>query len=382
MAEEKKKVVSKKTDAKQGKKNTRTLIITMCVLLAVIVVVIGGIYVVMNHYVHKMSYMEDDKVTKAESDVGASIAQEGLQENLNEATKENGETLSEKEKASIAEQMSKEAEEMSSQAALIPVASNSDVYNLLLIGVDVRAGDNWNGNSDSMILISINDKKKMIYMTSIMRDTYVNLEGYGASKLNRAHALGGGPFLVKTIEDNLRIHIDNYATVNFYSMIEIIDLLGGIPLTISPEEANAANEHIKWMCWNIGADPSGYYLAGGENIMVNGIQAVGFARVRQVGAADFGRTFRQRVVLTTMFNILKGSGIGTLNNFLNASLPKVLHNIPDDRLAALISNAPAYLDYGLDASLRVPFDGAYSSYQEMLVTDFAATHDRLMSIIY
>ena len=125
------------------------------------------------------------------------------------------------------------------KAANVSVVDQPDVYNLLLVGVD-RRDDSWNGNADSMILASINKTKKRITLMSFMRDLYADIPGYGVHKLNAACAYGGCSLLVKTLEENYKVHIDNYAWVDFQSMADVIDALGGVDLTITDAEASQA----------------------------------------------------------------------------------------------------------------------------------------------
>jgi LCP family protein required for cell wall assembly len=281
--------------------------------------------------------------------------------------------------ASIEEQMN-QVNQQQSASNEIPVAASDHVYNLLLIGVDLRAGQTWNGNSDSMILISINTNTKKIYMTSFMRDLYANIPGVGVAKLNRAHAVGGGPLLMQTIEENFRIHIDNYARVDFYSMIAIIDTIGGLDLNVSADEASVANMYIKEMCKGQGISPDPYYLSGGGTIHLNGMQAVAYARIRYVGNADFGRTQRQRTVLSQIFAKLQQNP-SQVTSFLNTVLPLVTHNMTQSTVTSLIVNAPSYLNYTVE-QYRVPFDGTYTYAGQMLVPDFNYTIATLQSIIY
>jgi LCP family protein required for cell wall assembly len=213
-----------------------------------------------------------------------------------------------------------------------------------------------------------------------MRDLYANIPGVGVDKLNRAHAVGGGPLLLQTIESNFRIHIDNYATVNFYSLINIIDMIGGIDMEISDEEASGAARYIREMCKALGLSPDDYYLHNGGNLHLNGIQAVAYARIRYVGNADFGRTERQRKVLLKIFSYLQNNP-GQITTFLNAALPLVTHNIPQETVTTLILNAPSYMGFSIETA-RVPYDGLYSYAGELLVPDFNQTIQRLQATIY
>ena len=121
-----------------------------------------------------------------------------------------------------------------------PVTNDGNVYNVLLVGVD-RRDKSWAGNSDSMILMSLNYEKKQISMISLMRDTYVNIPGIGMRKLNAAHANGAGPLLLETVTQNYKVQVDRYVSVDFNNMIDIIDKLGGVELTLSDDEVRVAN---------------------------------------------------------------------------------------------------------------------------------------------
>ncbi len=263
----------------------------------------------------------------------------------------------------------------------VDTSSQNSVYNLLLIGTDLRAGQSGYGRSDTMILVSINNSDKEINMISFMRDLYADIPGYGVDKLNRAYKYGGGPLLVQTIEQNYGISIDNYAAVDFYSLVSIIDSIGGVSISVSADEAEVANKYIKSMCNDAGLDPSSYYITGSGQMLLNGMQAVGYCRIRSTGASDYARTQRQRAVLLAMFNTLKTQSVSQINTFLNTALPCVTHNIPSSTVVSLMANAPTYLGYTVN-QYRVPFDGAYSYSGEIIVPDFSYTISMLNSIIY
>ena len=393
-----KKTRDNKTRDNKKNKVIRNSIIAFCVvlLLALFIVVTGLLLI--KHYYNLTQFVPDDKVSTLDSaDAESLLAGDKDIIHVNrDITNEAGEVigttdetinindLPDDERESILQSIEDEmnsASSQQSQIAEIPIKTSGDVYNLLLIGVDRRAGQSWNGNSDTMILVSINSAKKTITMTSFMRDLYANIPGVGAYKLNRSYALGGGPLLVQTLQENFRIGIDNYAWVDFYSLISIIDSIGGIDMEISADEARVANNYIKEMSEGKGIDPSRYYLGGGGLVHLNGMQAVAYARIRYVGNADFGRTERQRKVLAKMFEVLKQKSPTEVMDFLNTVLPLVTHNIPSDTVTKLILNSPSYLSYSLN-SQRVPFDGTFTSVNEMLVPDFNYTINMLQSIIY
>ena len=292
----------------------------LTILLVVVLVVLVGVYAVINHYYSKSNYVSDDKIT------------------INKSTEVETEStgLTDEETDALQSEILNETQD-------IELPNNNNVYNILLIGVD-RRDKTWYGNSDSMILMSINKDTKQIHMTSFMRDLYANIPDVGVKKLNAACAYGGGPLVVRTIEDNYKLPIDE-------------------------------------MCRLRNVDASAHqYTAGGEQ-HVDGYQAVAYARIRYVGNSDYQRTERQREVLSKMMQKMKSSSVTELSALADTILPSVTHNIDQSTLMTLIGELPTILSYEIVQS-RVPYDDLYSSKGEMLVPDFAATISRLQTEIY
>ena len=102
---------------------------------------------------------------------------------------------------------------MEKYASTEPITTDGNVYNVLLVGLDTTK-DNWVGNSDSMILVSVNYRLHKISMISLMRDLHVNIPGVGYRKLNAAYPNGGGPLLTQTVEENFKIDVDRYVRVS------------------------------------------------------------------------------------------------------------------------------------------------------------------------
>ena len=120
-----------------------------------------------------------------------------------------------------------------------------DVFNVLLIGLDNRsAGNTDRGRTDSMIVASINRRTKKIVLTSLLRDSYVQIPGIGNDRLNSAYVYGGAQLLFDTIEQNYKIPLSNYALVDFFSFIDAVDAIGGIDLEITEAEAYYINDFI------------------------------------------------------------------------------------------------------------------------------------------
>lgn len=261
---------------------------------------------------------------------------------------------------------------------------NLEPYQILLIGVD-RRDDSWEGNSDVMILLTINDLKREISMISLMRDTYVDIPGIGMEKLNAANANGGPELLLETVRQNYDVPVDRYISVDFDNLIDIVDAVGGVELTISDAEAENANVGIRYLCGLKGISPEAYYFPCGGTYLCNGMQTVNYARIRYVGNADYERTERQRTVLTKLAEKLEEMDSAELLAFAVKMLPFVTHNISLDEIIALITRLPEIKDYELVQD-RVPYDGlftaAYMNGLDVLVPEWDATLEKLKETIY
>ena len=242
-------------------------------------------------------------------------------------------------------------------AASAELPNGKEIYNLLLIGVD-RQDDSWNGNSDCMLLVSVNKTSQTVHLMSFMRDLGVEVPGYGTNKLNYACAVGGPDLVVETIEQNFGVDIDAYAWTDFTSMAEVIDDLGGLTLEISDAEAERMG------------------LSEGGTVDCNGDQVVLYARIRAVGNNDYERTERQRTVLLKIKEKLEGLSTADAAAFFAKALQVVKHNLSAADLLQLTTLLPSMLDYEFVTS-RVPYDGMYTGSGEMLMPTQPDTNDAI-----
>lgn len=266
-------------------------------------------------------------------------------------------------------------EQTETEAAMQSVLPNGrEVYNVLLIGSD-RRNDSWNGNSDVMIVMSVNAGSKKLSLTSFMRDLYADIPGYGIHKLNYAYAAGGAKTLMATLEDNYELSIDNYAMVDFETMAKVVDLVGGVEIEISDAECKVLNGYLTSM--NAVDD----YLPGGGSYVLNGNQAVAYMRIRYVGNNDYERTQRQRDVLGVIFASMQKLDAEQLTKLVDEILPNVENDITPVDMIRLMALLPDIGGYELSES-RIPYDGLFTSQNEMLVPDFAQTKERLHEELY
>lgn len=200
--------------------------------------------------------------------------------------------------------------------------SDKSVVNILLIGSDAstkdpnRANSADRGNTDVMMLASIDTKNETIKLVSFMRDSYTYMDQFDRyAKLNAACANGGPAYLVETIENDYKIEIDGYVLVDFDSFVQVIDILGGVRVNVPGYVANHLTNKKN------GTFPSG-------SAILNGEQALRYCRVRYSDAdGDVSRTARQREVINAIINKCKGASLGEINAIADVILANVRTNI-------------------------------------------------------
>lgn len=184
---------------------------------------------------------------------------------------------------------------------------SKDVINFLLIGLDASEE-----NSDVIIIASLNKKTEKIHLTSVFRDSYTYIDtadGGKFAKINACYRNGGAEKLIETLQNDFKIKIDYYVSVNFDSFSSIVDVLGGITLDVKDYEAAAVRAEINGDC------PSG------EDVLLNGEQALAFCRIRHCDVdADVSRTRRQRQFLNALIEEAKDIGISQISPLLNSVL--------------------------------------------------------------
>jgi polyisoprenyl-teichoic acid--peptidoglycan teichoic acid transferase len=195
---------------------------------------------------------------------------------------------------------------------------DKEITNIALFGVDSRS-DSDTGRSDSITILSIDRKHNKIKISSIMRDTYVKVQGYGMTKITHAYAYGGPALAIKTLNSNFDLNIKDYATVDFEGMQKIIDSLGGVKINIKSSEISAVNACIDEINRLDHISIKHISTSGLQNL--NGAQAVAYSRVRHAGNGDFERTDRQRTVLTALFEKIKSGGVTKLPAMVAETLP-------------------------------------------------------------
>jgi LCP family protein required for cell wall assembly len=185
---------------------------------------------------------------------------------------------------------------------LPPAWDGASRITVLLIGLDYRDWVAGEGapRSDSMILLTIDPLTKTAGMLSIPRDMWVNIPGFGYSRINTAYSSGegsklpgGGPELArKTVEQFIGVPVQYYAQIDFYTFVEFIDLIGGIEVhnteDLRLDPVGAGKDKIKLTCCGMR--------------LLNGEEALAYARFRKDKEGDIARAERQQKVILGIRN--------------------------------------------------------------------------------
>ena len=228
---------------------------------------------------------------------------------------------------------------MQTVKSIVKPIDDSKLVNVLLVGQDSVPGDDIK-RSDSMILCSVNPETKELVMVSFLRDLYVEIPGYAPNRLNTAYALGGFELLKQTLGYNFGVSIDGCFGVNFEGFSKIADTLGGVDIELSTAEAEII----------------GGGLTAGMNHL-NGRQVLEYTRIRKLDS-DFGRTERQRNVLSAMLEGMKDSSAGDIIGLAEEILPCMTSDMSNAEIMSVLLQCYPALDSDVD-TCHVPGEGAY-----------------------
>ena len=229
---------------------------------------------------------------------------------------------------------------------------DQDVVNILLIGADKRADETEGGRSDTTMIATIDIKNGKLKLTSLMRDMYIDIPGYGYHKFNAAYSYGGVQLEYQTIAENFGIKLDGYVQVDMAAFREVVDLIGGVPMELTEAEAyfmKTAYKNSKHGEKNVTA---------GEN-MLTPYQALAYCRIRQDVTGEFGRTDRQRKVLISIFDEMKSEDIMTITNICMKALKYVTTDLTEDQIRSLMTSVISMGTTEIE-QLRIPYEGSFT----------------------
>ncbi|MGG5460751.1 LCP family protein [Clostridium sp. B9] len=243
------------------------------------------------------------------------------------------------------------------------------ITNIALFGID--AVDGKTGRSDAIMIATIDEKHKKLKLTSIMRDSYVNIPGHKMDKINHAYAFGGHELALKTLNENFDLNIKDFATVDFSSLPKIIDSVGGIDLDIRSDEIQYINNYINELNSLNGTSAANINTPGVHH--VNGTQALAYCRIRYTAGGDGERTQRQRIVLNKLFEKFTQLSPTKYPSILGDLMPMVTTNLSSSEMLSLATTVASLGGSGLEQE-RFPKDN-YSK-GEMINGVYYLTFDK------
>lgn len=250
---------------------------------------------------------------------------------------------------------------------------NRDVINVLLVGSDSRDPNAELGRSDTMILASFNKAEGKATALSFLRDSLVEIDGHGQSKLGHTFAYGGVGLTINTINQQFGLDVQDYVIINFENLVEIIDQLGGIQVMLTEEEVAYYREN---------GMPD--IVAG--NVTLTGSQALAHARNRSLDN-DFGRTERQRDVIYGIYNkvLEQRNDPSTLLSLIQFCMTQVSTNMSVTELYEMAMDVLS-VDNLKTQQAAIPTEGTYEfgTYEEMSVLniDLEANKDYIQELLY
>lgn len=260
------------------------------------------------------------------------------------------------------------------------IGGGKEIVNILLVGQDRREGEG-RARSDSMILCTINKTAKTLTMTSFMRDMYVQIPGYNDNRINASYAFGGVDLLSRCLNVNFGVVIDGSIEVDFFGFKDAIDIVGGVEVELTQAEADYLNKRGNWQV----EDNAGQWsLKAGVN-RLNGSQALAYSRIRYIGNGDYGRTNRQRLVLTKLVEKAKGLSLAEADKLLMKILPLLATDLTEKQLVRLVAELLPILPELTINTQQIPADnahyGAYVREMAVLIPDLQKNREILSNIM-
>lgn len=345
--------------SKRSKRGSgRAGLIALCVVLGIILVLLMGVTLYAQRLLNKINYVQPgDQETMSPEEVSEYLATQETDPDSSDPT--------------ITDEEIDWGETQPEDVQLL--GEEEHIVNILLIGQDARPGEQRT-RSDVMILCTFNTETNTLTMTSFMRDLYVQIPGYGNSKLNAAYAWGGMELLNATLAQNFGIYVDGNVEVNFERFAGIIDILGGVEMELRNDEANYINTSL------------GYGGLTGGVQRLDGQQALTYARIRSLDAdADFSRTNRQRKLLNSLIQEFKDSNLSTVLGLLEEILPLLTTDMTQSEIFAYATELFPMLASAEIVSQRIPADGAYKGRMingmSVLVADMDAARKLLQETL-
>ena len=245
-------------------------------------------------------------------------------------------------------------------------------FNILLLGTDSRVLHEP-ARTDTMIICSLNRVTGDVKLTSIMRDTNVFFEGHNGTRINNAFFYGGANLAMKVVNETFGMNIQHYVYVDFSGFAKIAEALGGIDMQITENEMLHINHNVAEQYHLLisqgkmeyeAAEAEYYatkletYTTDGTPVHLNGMQTLGYARIRKLDS-DYGRTERQRKVLNSLMSGLQNATLAQLTNLAVSNAEYYSTNLSISQILDLAQVVLGRTDFSQAQSMYLPVQGTY-----------------------
>ena len=209
--------------------------------------------------------------------------------------------------------------------------------NFVLFGADSRDNDVESDlNTDSIIIVSLNNETREIKLLSVYRDTLLDVGNGNIQKCNSAYRRGGAKQAINMLNQCLDMNIQKYVTVNWSVVSEVIDLLGGVEVDVTEAEMKAMNKFIKGTAKVAGKKAVLIEEPGVQTL--DGVQATTYARIRKGVGDDYARTGRQRELIELALKKAIKSDLGTIDKIIDTVFPEISTNLTMSEILKYVSN--------------------------------------------
>ncbi len=222
--------------------------------------------------------------------------------------------------------------------------SSADLYrhevdgytNILLLGVDTRdLSEVKNSRTDMIMIASINNSTDEITLTSVYRDTYLQMGDTSTyDKITHAHYYGSTEMSIASLNRAMDLDIDQYALVNFKGVADAVDEMGGLEINVEDYEIDELNKYTKETAKIVGKKSYTIVKKPGKQVL-DGCASVSYGRIRKGVGDDYKRTDRMRIVFKKILSKAKSMDVKTLYQVAGAILPEVQTNLSNKDMMSL-----------------------------------------------
>ena len=224
--------------------------------------------------------------------------------------------------------------------------------NFVLFGADSRDNDVTKDlNTDSIIIVSLNNETKEIKLVSVYRDTLLDVKNNNIQKCNSAYRRGGAKQAINMLNTNLDLNIQKYVTVNWSVVSEVIDTLGGVEVDVTKAEMKEMNKFIGETA-SVAGKKANYIKKAGKQTL-DGVQATTYARIRKGVGDDYARTGRQRVLIELVLKKAIKADLGTINELIDTVFPQISTNLT---MSEILKYAKSITKYQIGETSGFPFE--------------------------